>query len=643
MSKKTKADQVDRQSVDTENLTPQPKCYSYIRFSTPHQIHGDSLRRQTALAEQWAKNNGYVLDDSLRLRDFGISGYSGANKVKGTAFGDFLEEVRLGRIVPGSILLVENLDRVSREQILDALSVISDIVRAGVKIVTLGDGKGYDKESLNNNPMDLMFSLMILMRGHEESATKSKRLKAAWAQKRTTLDKKKLTSRCPLWLTLANDRTEFHIIHERAKIIKRIFEMKNSGIGVFTIVNTLNQESAWLPPGRPSRKNSLEKNQSMSKPRGWTESYIQKILRFRAVIGEFQPKIRIKDSAGVSQTTPEGDPIPDYYPRVISDELFYAVQDQLQENQGKGGRNGSVSNLFGHIAQCGYCRSPMTFINKGLPPKGGTYLVCDRARRGAGCARHPIRYPEFEDTILEFCQGLDARDVIPANEELVSEISKMQTRLAGVRGKLGDLEAKADNFMDSIGTTSDSRVRERLEKSLSANLDEQEVLAIEEKGLAQSIKQLSSVQEVTCEQLNDIKTAIKGEGSAIHRSRVRAKLRQLISIITIYPAGMRRRFFLDSINHIPPGMAQQVQANLAAGLYDDREQRAYVVLFKSGNWRKIEPNKSVILSTEYDKSTGLTISISIGEHGVPIVDVDSDEEKLFERPTIHRKNVKTDS
>jgi hypothetical protein len=32
----------------------QPKAYSYKRFSTPAQADGDSLRRQTVMAQAWA-------------------------------------------------------------------------------------------------------------------------------------------------------------------------------------------------------------------------------------------------------------------------------------------------------------------------------------------------------------------------------------------------------------------------------------------------------------------------------------------------------------------------------------------------------------------------------------------------------------
>jgi hypothetical protein len=34
------------------------KVYSYRRFSTPEQLQGDSLRRQTAMAAAWAAARG---------------------------------------------------------------------------------------------------------------------------------------------------------------------------------------------------------------------------------------------------------------------------------------------------------------------------------------------------------------------------------------------------------------------------------------------------------------------------------------------------------------------------------------------------------------------------------------------------------
>ena len=56
-------------------LKTAPKAYSYLRFSTPEQTKGDSLRRQTALADDYAKRHGLALDTDLTLRDLGVSAY----------------------------------------------------------------------------------------------------------------------------------------------------------------------------------------------------------------------------------------------------------------------------------------------------------------------------------------------------------------------------------------------------------------------------------------------------------------------------------------------------------------------------------------------------------------------------------------
>jgi hypothetical protein len=46
-------------------------------------------------------------------------------------------------------------------------------------VVTTSDGREYNRERLKANPMDLVYSLLVMIRAHEESDTKSKRVKAA--------------------------------------------------------------------------------------------------------------------------------------------------------------------------------------------------------------------------------------------------------------------------------------------------------------------------------------------------------------------------------------------------------------------------------------------------------------------------------
>ncbi|MGU3476868.1 recombinase family protein [Methylobacterium sp. D48H] len=112
------------------------RCYSYIRFLRPEQMRGDSLRRQTEAAEKWAADNGMVIDESLT--DLGVSAYRGLNRLKG-ALGKFLELVAKGQVPKGSFLIIESLDRFSREDALDVIGEFSTVLKAGITIVTLLD------------------------------------------------------------------------------------------------------------------------------------------------------------------------------------------------------------------------------------------------------------------------------------------------------------------------------------------------------------------------------------------------------------------------------------------------------------------------------------------------------------------------
>lgn len=110
-------------------------AYSYLRMSRPEQMRGDSLRRQTAAADAWAARRGIRIDETIR--DIGVSAYRRKNRTVGS-LGGFLRMVEDGKIAPGAFLIVESLDRLSREAVLETVPRFIDLINAG--IVTLMDG-----------------------------------------------------------------------------------------------------------------------------------------------------------------------------------------------------------------------------------------------------------------------------------------------------------------------------------------------------------------------------------------------------------------------------------------------------------------------------------------------------------------------
>jgi len=496
--------------------TKSPKCYSYLRFSTPEQRKGDSYRRQIQLSEDYAEKNGFEIDDSLRFEDTGVSAFKGIHRTKG-ALKNFLDLIEKDKIFYDSILLVESLDRLSREQVLDALNLFASIIQAGVKVVSLSDGMEYDKASINANFGQLLMSIVIMSRAHEESSIKSKRLIETWKEKRKHINQKKLTARAPAWLNLSKDRKEFIKIPERCQIIEEIFEMKLQGQGAELIARKLNQrQGIW------SCKN------------GWRKSYIVKILKNKTTIGEFQSH-RIEDG----KRQPVGEPIKDYFPRVISDNIFYQVQDLIAQNTYFGGRTGKVSNLFTGLIKCGYCGSSMQYINKGR----GNYLVCDKAKRKIGCHYYSANYLEIESLLLRHCKELDANSILPDKEKKESELTVLKSRLRAMSGKSAQATKQINNLTDSIATNNDKDVRKTLELKLSEVLKDLQQLEVEKKktqGRINKVKtskrdiraQIKSVRE-----LSDLMNKITGQERAELRLKLRDRIRRLIEWIDIYSVG----------------------------------------------------------------------------------------------------------
>lgn len=376
-----------------------PKAYSYLRFSRPEQMKGDSKRRQTDKAQEYAAAHGLDLDTSLSFHDLGISAFRGSNIETGM-LGKFLRAVEDGLVEQGSFLLVESLDRISRQTARKAMQTLESICEAGVTVVTLTDGKIYDKASLDDT-MSLLMSLLIFVRANEESEMKAGRLKAAWSNKRANLATKPLTSKCPHWLTLNKDSNRYEIVPERAELVRRIFDMYMAGNGPSGIAKTLNQEGL-----KPWGRGSL-----------WFESYVTKILQSHAVYGVFIPH-KLDYSTGKKERVPL-DPVANYFPAVVHELVFQQAQN-LRQSKGFAGKKlvTELVNLLSGLGKCPECGSSMINVNKS---GGFQYLVCSAAKNGAGCKYVSVRFrPVMSDLMRILKAGLP----VPVDELKVKRLEK---------------------------------------------------------------------------------------------------------------------------------------------------------------------------------------------------------------------------
>lgn len=553
-------------------MTLEPRAYSYVRFSTSEQLKGDSLRRQTKDTEQIALKLNLPLDDTLQLRDKGFSGFKGDNRTKG-ALGEFLKLVDENKIAVGSCLIVEHLDRLTREGLLEAIHLLTGILLKGIDLYTAMDEKHFTKQKYNL--ADLIISASILSEGHEESAKKQKRLKEAWDNKRKTISNKlKLTSKAPSWLEpvkkkISDTRSvviEYKIIPEAVEVINSIFDMKLEGKGSERIARFLNQTDKWKPPSRKSRRPEVKQKQA-----SWRKSYIDKILyNNREVIGEYQPHKMVDD-----KRKPVGDPISNYFPAIIDENKYFNVQLYINANRSKkarsAGRNDKLSNLFGHLAVCTDCFYPMQYQNKGNNSRGGQYLICDKELRkiDGGCKNKRIQYNLVEENVLSFCVGLSVEDVLSTGEEFKSILASKQKRESEINGELTYINTMIENLIDSAQSkTASEEYKRGLEHRASAHFIKQKELKAELKQVVEDIKYLQTTPENTEKHLKDVKDLIekmrklKEENRDVEllniRLNLRSHLRRLISrilissdrytIVIFFKNGLRRLIYIDDSN-----------------------------------------------------------------------------------------------
>jgi len=414
-------------------------AYSYLRFSTPEQAGGDSRRRQLDLARAYAVRHGLVLDAGLSFRDLGMSAFHGRNVREG-ALRAFLDAVELGLVPRGSHLLVESLDRLSRDRVLLAQSLFLRIIEAGITIVTLIDDRSYSAESLNRSPMDLIVSLVCMMRANEESATKSARVRAAWARKRAELGTKPATGRCPGWLRLDKGTGRFVERGREASVVRRIYAEAAAGLGQYAIARKLNAEAVPL----------FSSGNQRGKP--WGPKYVRSLLTAPAVRGTYIPCITGRDERGRLLLLPQT-PVENYYPAVVDAATCAAVAHAQETRRqafpgaraaadrsaplGRPGRVAPVANLLAGLGRCPLCGSTMQMQRGETGRTDWRYLTCRRGYVGAGCERRHIRYPGIEAVLSK---GIEA--VIRSCPAQFLDPTARRQRLKQVRSRLAELRSR---------------------------------------------------------------------------------------------------------------------------------------------------------------------------------------------------------
>lgn len=391
------------------------RAVSYARWSSGRQAQGDSLRRQTENAARFCDKYGLELDREGSFIDDGVSAFKGANLEAN--LGVFIKDVEVGRISPDIVLLMENLDRFSRINPMDVVPRFIDLLRTGLTLVTLQDGRVHSLEDYTDNTMNLMMSIMGMQAAHEYSKKLSDRVSASWDSRAEKARKGRIpVSKVPFWI----DR-ETQGLNGRADDARLIFRLAEEGAGQASIVRHLN-----------------EKGIAASQGGKWEKSMVQATLKSRVAYGS----LMVRD-----------DEVHDYFPAIVAEAQWLAIQNQLRDRS-RNPQAQNSTNLFARLLRCHHCGHPINVSTTKQKGQSYRYMVCSgKAFKRTDCTAPNWRYETFEEEFISRL-GLLAIPTEPSSAD-----GDLKARQASLRGAVAVLENKQANLVAAVGEAETRNIR----------------------------------------------------------------------------------------------------------------------------------------------------------------------------------------
>lgn len=408
-------------------------AYSYARVSSDSQTGGDGLDRQAAAFLPFCERHGLqpVPD---RLLDAGVSAFRGKNRRNG-ALGRFLRHARDGRVPEGAVLVLEDLDRFSREAASHAERLLLDLFDAGLALGVVRDDVVVDRAAYDS---DLSIRLQFLVRrdaAHDYSAKLSGRLASAWsAEVERSMTGRKIRKLCPFWCDWDDAAGDF-LLNEHVEVVRRMVRMSCEGIGAPRIAQELNAEGLVTASSRAGKG---------GKP--WTRGYVSKVLLDRKLIGE-------------SMVKRQGQPdliLPGYLPAAVTVAEFeqsLAAMRSRHGNFGRVGRGDKVRNILQGMTFC-RCGAALSFILR--PASRGdsrAFLRCTRYADGL-CTMRPRYVPYDEDALLLGLASERWRDYFnrPADNRKRRDLERKLREAERLQAEAtGKAERSRQNLADLLG------------------------------------------------------------------------------------------------------------------------------------------------------------------------------------------------
>lgn len=394
------------------------KAVIYARYSS-HNQREESIEGQLKVCHEFAEKNGYTI-----VSEYIDRALSGTNDNR----PDFQRMISDSNKKIFDYVIVYQLDRFARNRY-DSAVYKSKLKKNGVRVLSA-------RENITDDASGILVEGLLESMAEYYSAELSQKIKRG-----LNINAEKCVANggnISLGFKVNSER-KYEIDDETAPIVRKIFEMYAAEKTVTEICKTLNDQGFKTSRGNLFNKNSL-----------------RRMLRNKRYIGVY--------TFGDKE-------IPNGIPRILSDDLFYKVQEILNKNKkAPAHKKAKAEYILTTKLFCGKCHEMMTGVS-GTGKCSTTYFYykCNGAKKKS-CHKKAVPKEYIENIVIDECRKLLTKeniDIIAKEVVALCERDKDNTTIKRIEKAMQDNKKKQRNLLTAVSECDIDSVRKSLFQEIS--------------------------------------------------------------------------------------------------------------------------------------------------------------------------------
>ncbi len=435
----------------------------YIRLSEAdegksYESESESITNQRNLLMNFVKEKGFIF-----VGEYVDDGYSGTNFER-PGFTKMIEDIKNKM---ANLVIVKDLSRLGRDHVMTGYYIENFFPENNIRFISLQEN--YDS-AINQASNDS--STFIIACNDYYSRQNSIKIRSVLNDKRK---KGKFIGSNPSYGYMKDPEEKGHLIPdpEYAPVVKKIFEMAASGVGLSDITSYLNDNKIKTPSSL-KRKNP---NSKMRYNEQWTTSSVKKILKNRMYTGDMvqstQTKVNYKSKKKKALPKSNWDIVPDTHEPLVDKLTFERIQGNVKRtNKGISKRD---KRLFENLLFCKECGNALTITYR----KNQDYwtINCNKYARDPRrrlCEPHFMPYDKLEEALLEVVRTTCKDYINKIDSKVLSkEIADKNSSKNDNKEKIRYLENKIKEYIAKIDMLYEDKFRGNISEATYKRLSQE--------------------------------------------------------------------------------------------------------------------------------------------------------------------------